>query len=184
MGGVIEEAASGRAKCRVCQEKIPKGELRFGEKVPNPFAEGEATYWFHLPCAADYRPEPLLEALEQTEQHIEARAELIAVARQGIERPKLSSIGRAERAPSGRARCRQCRELIEKEDYRLVVERIEDGMLSPGGFIHARCAVARAGPDGLVERVRRRTKGLTEEELESVVELIASGSAAPPNESD
>lgn len=184
MGGVIEEAASGRAKCRACQDKIAKGDLRFGDKVPNPFAEGEATYWFHLSCAADYRPEPLLEALEQAEQPIEAREGLLAIARQGIDRPKLSSIGRAERAPSGRARCRQCRELIEKEDYRLVIERIEDGMLSPGGFIHARCGVARAGLEGLIERVRRRTKKLDEAEMESVVALIASGSAAEPSESD
>ena len=29
-----------------------RGELRFGERLPNPFAEGEMTVWFHPLCAA------------------------------------------------------------------------------------------------------------------------------------
>ena len=56
MPHVIETASSGRAKCRGCGEKIAAGELRFGERLPNPFAEGETTHWFHLECAAFKRP--------------------------------------------------------------------------------------------------------------------------------
>ena len=41
MSHLIEPAASGRAKCRGCQRPIQKDELRFGERVPNPFADGE-----------------------------------------------------------------------------------------------------------------------------------------------
>ena len=64
---VIEPATSGRAKCRGCSQPIAKGELRFGERMPNPYGDGEMTLWFHLPCGAYKRPEPLLEALESTE---------------------------------------------------------------------------------------------------------------------
>ena len=59
---MIEPASSGRAKCRSCDQPIAKGELRFGERQPNAFGEGEMTLWFHLPCAAYSRPEPFLEA--------------------------------------------------------------------------------------------------------------------------
>ena len=59
---VIEPASSGRAKCRSCDQPIAKGELRFGERQPNAFGDGEMTLWFHLPCAAYSRPEPFLEA--------------------------------------------------------------------------------------------------------------------------
>ena len=56
MAHVFEPAASGRAKCRGCGQALPKGEVRFGEKLANPFAEGEMTHWFHPLCAAYKRP--------------------------------------------------------------------------------------------------------------------------------
>ncbi len=69
MPHVIEPATSGRAKCRGCGERIAKDELRFGERLPNPFAEGEMTLWFHPLCGAYKRPQPLLEALGETALH-------------------------------------------------------------------------------------------------------------------
>src|SRR6185295_11671390 len=42
MPHLIEPAPTGRAKCRGCDARIAAGELRFGEVVPNPFAEAEA----------------------------------------------------------------------------------------------------------------------------------------------
>ena len=60
MGHVLEPAASGRAKCRACQRPIAQGELRFGERLPNPYAEGEMTLWFHPACAGFQRPEAVL----------------------------------------------------------------------------------------------------------------------------
>ena len=65
MTHVIEPASSGRAKCRGCEQKIAKGELRLGEKLPNPYGEGEMTLWFHPLCGAFKRPEVLLEAMEE-----------------------------------------------------------------------------------------------------------------------
>src|SRR5258708_6204949 len=39
MPSVIEAASSGRAKCRVCGQAILKGQLRFGEALPNAYGE-------------------------------------------------------------------------------------------------------------------------------------------------
>ena len=43
MPHVFEPAATGRSKCRGCKQPLGKGELRFGEGLPNPFGEGEVT---------------------------------------------------------------------------------------------------------------------------------------------
>lgn len=66
MSNVVEPASSGRSKCRGCGRPILRGEPRFGERLPNPFADGEMTLWFHPVCAACKRPEPLLQALVET----------------------------------------------------------------------------------------------------------------------
>ena len=43
----VEASANARAKCRVCNEKIKKGELRSGNTVGE---KKPTTYWFHLNC--------------------------------------------------------------------------------------------------------------------------------------
>ena len=63
---VFEPAPSSRARCRGCGLPIGKGEVRFGERITNPFADGETTLWFHPLCAAYKQPEPMLEALAQS----------------------------------------------------------------------------------------------------------------------
>ena len=67
---MIERATSSRATCRGCGAKIARDELRFGERLPNPFADegGEMTHWFHLACAAFTRPEPFLETVAHADQ--------------------------------------------------------------------------------------------------------------------
>ena len=66
MPHTFEPAASGRSKCRGCGRAIGRGELRFGERLANPFAEGaEMTLWFHPLCAAYKRPESMLEAIAE-----------------------------------------------------------------------------------------------------------------------
>ena len=66
MPHIIEAAKTGRAKCRGCTQPIAAGVLRFGERVPNPFADdgGETTQWYHVPCAAFMRPESFLQTIE------------------------------------------------------------------------------------------------------------------------
>ena len=83
----IEPASSARAKCRGCGEKIAAGELRFGEVLKNPFADGDMTQWFHLECAAFKRPEPMLETLEAPGEPLSGQEGLVAEARAGHRAP-------------------------------------------------------------------------------------------------
>jgi hypothetical protein len=81
MPNVIEPAPSGRSKCRGCAQTIARDALRFGERLPNPFGDGEMTLWFHPECAAYKRPEPLLATLLETAGEVPARQRLEETAR-------------------------------------------------------------------------------------------------------
>ena len=152
MPHAIETASSGRAKCRACERKIDKGELRFGERQPNAFGDGEMTLWFHLPCAAYRRPEPFLEAAADAGS--EDLAPLIAAARFGLAHRRLPRLTGAERSPTGRARCRYCKELIAKDEWRIGLAFFEEFRFQPGGFVHATCAPAYFETADLVDRIR------------------------------
>ena len=160
MPHLIEEAPSGRAKCRACQQKLDKGELRFGEAVPNPFREGEAIHYYHLICGAERRPEAFKEALATREPSLEGQAELERVAQLSIDHRRLPRAARAERASSGRARCRHCRETIAKGELRIALEYVEDGMVSAGGFIHVSCSQDYFGTTELLARLQRTSTKL------------------------
>ena len=139
MPHVFEPAATGRAKCRGCGRAIAKGEIRFGERIPNPFAEGEATLWFHPLCAAYKRPEAMLEALEQDRSAAPEADALEGAARGNSLQRRLPRIDGAERSPTGQAKCRQCHEPIGKGEWRLRLVFYEEGRFSPSGFVHLRC---------------------------------------------
>ena len=136
---MFEPASSGRSKCRGCGRPIQKGELRFGASVPNLFAEGDTTLWFHPPCAACKFPQALLEALEQTTDSIPDRDGLASVAHKSIAHERLQRIDGAERSPTGQAKCRHCHEPIEKGSWRIRVVFYQEGRFAPGGFIHMKC---------------------------------------------
>lgn len=169
MGDVFETAASGRAKCRGCGQKIDKGDLRYGEAVPNAFGAGEARHWYHLTCGAQRRSESFLAALEAHEGDLPDRSELERWAELGVAHPRWCRFARVERAASGRARCRHCHETITKDGLRIVVEWVEDGMVNAAGFVHVGCAGAYAGTtDALLQRFQRAGSDLTDEEWEVV----------------
>jgi hypothetical protein len=178
---VIEAASSSRAKCRSCDQPIAKGELRFGERQPNAFGEGEMTLWFHLPCAAYSRPEPFLEtrldgqAAAPSEAQLES---LAAAARFGIDHRRVPRLHGVERATSGRAHCRSCRELIAKGEWRLSLVFFEEYRFSPGGYIHARCAREYFETVDLLDRIRHFSPELREPELKEVAAALAA--PAPP----
>ncbi|HEU4616601.1 MAG TPA: hypothetical protein VFV10_01095 [Gammaproteobacteria bacterium] len=185
MPHVIEFAASGRAKCRGCDKKIAKGELRFGERLPNAFGEGEATLWFHLRCAAYKRPETFLEALAAGDEAAAVAAvpdkdELRACAELGAAHRRLPRVARADRAPTGRARCRHCRELIEKGQWRIGLEFFEEYRFEPSGFVHARCAHEYLGTTQIADRLRHFNPDLPDEELDALVAAMASAPGAAP----
>lgn len=154
MPHVIEHATSGRAKCRGCELKIDKGELRFGERQPNAFGEGEMTLWFHLACGAYKRPEPFLEALADAGGIVPDAPALKAAAEAGIEHRRLPRVNGAELAPTGRARCRSCHELIDKSTWRIALVFFEEYRFQPAGFIHAGCAREYLGTADVIKRVR------------------------------
>lgn len=139
MPHVFETAPTSRSKCRGCGRAIERGDLRFGERLPNAFGEGEMTLWFHPPCAAYKRPESLLEGVEQATDPLPDREAWERVARGGLEHRRLPRVDGAERAPSGQAKCRQCKEKIEKGAWRIRLVFYEEGRFLPGGFLHLAC---------------------------------------------
>jgi hypothetical protein len=179
---LIQIAATGRSKCRGCGAAIAKGELRFGEALPNAYGEGEAMYWFHLPCAAAMRPEKFLPALAASSETVKGAEDLRSVAQRGIAHPRLSRLVRAERAPSGRAHCRLCRELIEKGEWRLALQMFEDGRFAPIGSIHLQCAEAYLGTADISERLAGEKSELSPADLEEIGKLLEHQRPAPPAE--
>ena len=140
MPHLFEVAPTGRAKCRGCGLTIEKGAVRFGEHIPNPFGEGEATLWFHPRCAAFKRPEPLLETLPAAPAGLEE--DLERIARASAVHKRVPRVDGAERASSGKATCRHCRELIEKGAWRIRLTIYDEGQFAAAGFIHLGCRSA------------------------------------------
>ena len=170
----IQAAPTGRAKCRGCGNAIAKGELRFGETGPNSYGEGEATSWFHLRCAALMRPEKFLPVLEAQAEPPPERDWLEQAARVGIEHHRLPRLVRVERASSGRATCRSCRETISKGDWRFALQMFEEGRPSPIGTIHASCAEAYFGTRDVLARAQRLTPDLSDEDVRDLTQALAT----------
>jgi hypothetical protein len=168
MAHLIEPASSARSKCRGCGRRIAAGEMRFGESLPNPFAEGDMVHWFHLDCAAYKRPEPLLETLQARSEPLADGESLAREARLGIEHRRLPRVNGAERSPSGRAACRSCRGTIDKGAWRIALVFHEEGRFAPSGYIHPRCAQAYFETTDVLPRLRRFSPGLSVEELDDL----------------
>jgi len=184
MAHVIEHASSGRAKCRGCDEKIAKDELRFGEKAPNAFGEGEMTLWFHLPCAAYKRPEPFLELLAGVQpedisaDEMNAAHALKPAAEFGIAHRRVPRVDKVDRAPTGRATCRHCREPIAKDTWRIGLVFFEEYRFQPSGFIHAGCSAEYFGTIELRDRIFHFNPALSPGELDAIENALQSASPA------
>ena len=173
MADTIEEASTGRASCRFCKEKIEKGVLRFGERVPSAFGEGEQTLWYHLPCAAERHAEKLAPVLTAYTGDVPDRAKLESVVENGLQNPKLASVQKVDHAPTGRAKCQQCHEAIAKGDLRVGVDRDTEGQMPAVSYIHLGCAKEYLGEAGLREKLARLSPGLSAEDAERVARLGA-----------
>ena len=174
MAHTLEPATSGRAKCRGCERPISKGELRFGERLPNPFAEGEMTLWFHPTCAAYKRPEPLLELLAASGGESDPQGKLAAAAEWSGSFRRLPRIDGAERAPTGQARCRSCREPIAKGSWRVRLVFFEDGRFTKGGFVHLACRRAYFETDDIKDSVLHFSPDLEETERTELARELSS----------
>jgi hypothetical protein len=171
MANIIEESKSNRATCRTCRQKIEKGVLRFGEEAPNQFDEGTASYfWHHLLCAAGKKPALVKEALNAFVGTVPNRAEIDAALAGAKTKPAAGErpYPYAERAATGRSRCLQCDEAIEKGALRIAIEREVDtgSFVRKGpGYHHVGCAVENTSDEALFEKVKKNCPELTAEDL-------------------
>ena len=156
MPNVIEEAKSGRASCRTCKKAIAKGELRFGEEAPNAFGDAPTLRWHHLSCAAERLPAELKEVLDKYPGEVPDRAGLEKHMADALAKghAKPGGFPYADKAPTGRARCQQCQQNIDKDTLRVAFEReIDTGaMITRGaGYLHPACVAAYAEAHGLAK---------------------------------
>jgi hypothetical protein len=186
MAHKVEPSPSGRASCRGCKETIAKGVLRFGEEFTNQFSdEGGMSYrYWHLTCAAAKLANELAEALAAYGGTVEGRAELDALIAEHL-RPTMPY---AERAGTGRARCRACDETIPKGALRVAFERVFEGPMGSqkaAAYAHPRCIAkylahekesSREAPEmgDLLNAVRTHSK-LPEEDLRQVEAEATAG---------
>lgn len=126
------------------------------------------TLWFHPMCAAYKRPEPFLEALGETREHMSDREALERKAHGSLAHRRLPRIDGAERAPSGQAKCRSCRQPIVRGAWRIRLAFYQDGRFSPGGFVHLECRKAYFETDEVLEQVLHFSPDLSEGEREDL----------------
>jgi|HubBroStandDraft_4_1064222.scaffolds.fasta_scaffold478122_2 hypothetical protein len=136
----IEPAPSGRAGCRGCKASIGKGALRFAEEFQSPYSEdgGPAFRYWHLRCAAEKLANEVSAALIAYEGEVDDRASIEATIAAHL-RPEMPY---AERASTGRARCRACDVTIKKGELRVAFERVFDSPMGPqkgAAYAHVRC---------------------------------------------
>jgi hypothetical protein len=168
----IEVAATGRARCRACRRVISKGEERFAEAAPNPVAEGETQHYYHVACAAERRPKPFAALVSALDPPRAELASCLGAAQLATTHHRLERLGVLERSKSARASCRECREPIEKDGWRVALQPIEDGRLGAWGFVHLRCVAAYTGVKPSAERLLRYSE-LTPEEAREITEMLA-----------
>ena len=186
---IIEGARSSRSKCKTCRRKINKDVLRLGILIEGPYGTGYM--WHHLNCAGRRRFQDVEEAFKNEAWNeakippdkVPALEELAKLQEEADERKRTrKEIPYAEPAPSGRARCKHCNELIEKDSIRVVLGRaIEFGNQARTApvNIHPRCVVSELNheesnieADGLAEALRENSKDLASERIEATLTEI------------
>jgi hypothetical protein len=181
----IEPAPTGRAACRGCKKVIEKGTLRFGEEFQNPYSEDGGTSYrhWHLGCAAVKLANEVGEALGRYEGPVEDRESIEALVCEHV-RPEMPY---AERAGTGRAKCRVCDEMIKKGELRVAFERVFEGPMGPQkgpAYVHPKCAArylereieqGREAPsrDDVVSAVTAHSK-VTKNDLDEVVRQMTA----------
>ena len=156
------------------------GELRFGERIANPYAEGETTLWFHPLCAAYKRPEAVLETLGQGVENVPAREALERAASGSSAQRRLPRIDGAELAPSGQAKCRSCHEPIPRGAWRIRLVFYEQGRFSPGGFVHLVCRGDYFETGDILAPLLHFSTALSDQERADLVRAC-DAAASPPS---
>ena len=186
---LIEGARSSASKCKTCRRKISKGALRLGVLVDGFYGPGYM--WHHLECAAKRQLDKVEEAYaEQAWKHAKAQPvdvpeiESLRELKQKADEKRESrrELPYLEVDPSGRARCKQCSEAIEKGSLRVVLEkevRFGDQVRVGPMTVHLRCVqlaieeedvVTKA--EGLGDALRENSRGIETGSLEEAVGSI------------
>jgi hypothetical protein len=190
---VIEAARSGRAKCKSCRKAIPKDGLRLGVLVEGPYGVGHM--WYHLTCAAK-RLFDKVESAYEIEAWTLAKVPLEAsdvpplaeleTLREEAEKKKVEKkeLPYTELAPSGRAKCKHCDELIEKDTPRVIIGReVEFGQQTRTTPInvHPACVAdalhaedCNTEAEGFEGALRANSKGLDAPVIDSVIAEVGS----------
>jgi hypothetical protein len=150
--------------------------LRFGERVPNVFGEGETTLWFHSLCAAYKRPLALLEALAETPQSVPDPQGLERAAQRSVAHERLQRIDGAERSPSGQAKCRSCHEPIERGSWRIRVVFYAEGRFTPGGYVHLGCRKIYFETDEMLDQVLHFSPSLSDTDRQDLTSALDTSS--------
>ncbi|MBV8804213.1 MAG: hypothetical protein JO042_04180 [Sinobacteraceae bacterium] len=151
--------------------------MRFGECLPNLFGEGEMTLWFHPLCAAYKRPQSVLETLPGANEDLPEREKLERAAQASVTHRRIPRIDGAERAPSGQATCRSCRELIAKGTWRIRTVFYEEGRFTPGGYVHLTCRKAYFETDDVLDAALHFSPALSDEDRQELARAFETGSA-------
>jgi hypothetical protein len=181
MAHVIEQAKSGRAVCKTCQEPIVHGALRFGEEVPNAFSGRPGVRWHHLECAAESKPAQLREALATFSGELPNRDALLAHIERSLGELPPVEFPFAERIPAGSV-CRGCGRPIAPGELRIAVEEREDhGTYVRLAAVHLHPGCARAAGLGESDEalIRTHSRGLSPLDLEQI--SFALGQAGQPS---
>ncbi|MEM7307191.1 MAG: hypothetical protein AAF682_11005 [Planctomycetota bacterium] len=172
----IEEARSSRSRCRTCRRKIDKGKLRLGVLLEGPYGTGYL--WHHLTCAAKRRADDVEEAYRSKAFDPDLELPPIEELRKLKEKAEEAKKNRrdapyAERAPSGRSKCKSCGEGIDQDAFRVVLLReVTFGQQVRGTPInvHPRCVASELRAedcmteiDGFEDMLRANTPELTED---------------------
>lgn len=186
---VLEGARSSRSRCKVCRRAIQKGTLRLGVLIEGPYGTGYL--WHHLTCAARRKFEDVEEAYRQQAWtnaktppgRVPELDELQKIRQDAAQRRKdRKPIPHAERAPSGRAKCKLCDQPIEKDSLRVVLGRgvtFGSQVRTAPINVHPRCvAEALAADDCTTEienfeqALRANSTDVSPEQLDDLVAKI------------
>ncbi|UCF67254.1 MAG: hypothetical protein JSV80_15980, partial [Acidobacteriota bacterium] len=186
---VIEKARSSRSRCKTCRRTIPKDGLRIGLLIEGPYGTGYL--WHHLGCAArrlfDRVEEAYeLKAWEQAKAppgqlpSLDELRKLRDTAEQS--RQKRAQLPYVQVAPSGRAKCKHCEQLIDKGALRVVLGRevrFGDQVRVGPIAVHPRCVAAELQADdcatraeGLLDALRENSQAISAEQIDAVAAEI------------
>jgi ribosomal protein L37AE/L43A len=182
---LIEAARSSRSKCRTCKRKIEKDMLRIGVLLEGPYGTGYL--WHHLNCAARRRFEDVEAAYEEVswaDDVVVPPLEELKKLQEAAEKKKAEKQDSpwAERAKSGRSKCKNCDETIEKDTWRVILDREVEffGQTRTTQVnIHTGCVAAELATDdcptevdGFEDALRANCRDLSEDEFKDILEAV------------